>query len=79
MKLMNSTVNMTSKPKETMMLNARPVDRKLSSQIPDINSMGIVQGNTFGLNYENHTERTDGSVLKQLNDNPYNLNVLNGL
>ena len=79
MKLMNSTVNMTSKPKEAMMLNVRPVDRKLSSQIPDINSMGIVQGNTFGLNYENHTERTDGSVLKQLNDNPYNLNVLNGL
>jgi hypothetical protein len=41
--------------------------------------MGIVQGNTFGLNYENHAERTDGSVLKQLNDNPYNLNVLTGL
>ena len=57
MKLMNSTVNMTTKAKETTMLNVRPVDRKLSSQIPDINSMGIVQGNTFGLNYENNTER----------------------
>ena len=79
MKLMNSTVNMTSKAKETTMLNVRPVDRKLSSQIPDINSMGIVQGNTFGLNYENNSERTDGSVLKQLHDNPYNLNVITGL
>ena len=29
--------------------------------------------------YENHTERTDGSVLKQLSDNPYKLNVLTGL
>ena len=35
---MNSTVNMTSKAKETTMLNVRPVDRKLSSRIPDINS-----------------------------------------
>jgi hypothetical protein len=62
-----------------MMLNVRPVDRRMSSQIPDINSMGIVQGNTFGLHYDDNTDRTDGSVLKQLQDNPYNLSVLPGL
>ena len=79
MKLMNSNINMTSKAKETTMLNVRPVDRKLSTQIPDVNSMGIVQGNTFGSRLVHQTDRTDGSVLKQLNDNPYNLNILSGL
>ena len=79
MKLMNSNVNMTSKDKEAIMLNIRPSDRKLSSQIPDINSMGIVQGNTFSSNLSIQTDRTDGSVLKQLQDNPYKLDMLSGL
>ena len=79
MKLMNSNINMTSKDKETIMLNIRPPDRKLSPQIPDINSMGIVQGNTFVSNLAVQPDRTDGSVLRQLHDNPYNLNILSGL
>jgi hypothetical protein len=76
---MNSNINMTSKDKETSMLNNRPVDRKLSTQTPDINSMGIVQENSFGSNLVVQTDRTNGSVLKQLHDNPYNLNILSGL
>jgi Family of unknown function (DUF5899)/Toprim domain len=79
MKLMNSNINMISKDRETTMLNVRPSDRKLSTQIPDINSMGIVQGNTFGSNLVVQTDRTDGSVLKQLHDNPFNQNILSGL
>jgi hypothetical protein len=78
MKLTNSTINMTtSHAKEDMMKNVRPSDRKMSSQTPDFNSMGIVQGNSFGL--QNNLERSDGSVLNQLRDNPYNINMLSGI
>jgi hypothetical protein len=73
MKLMNSNINMTMKAKEDIMRNVRPGNKTMSSQIPDSNSMGIVQGNSFGL--ENSLERSDGSVLEQLRDNPYNINM----
>jgi hypothetical protein len=76
MKLMNSNINMTSKSKETQ--NLRSGDQKMSSQIPDLNSMGIVQGSSFNLNLVNNLERSDGSVLNQLKDNPYNINMLSG-
>lgn len=78
MKMMNSNINMTtSQAKEDMMKNMRPSNITMSSQTPNYNQMGIVQGNSLTL--ENNLERINGSVLNQLNDNPYNINMLSGI
>lgn len=79
MKLMGSNGNMTSKPKDDMLKNIRPVDGKFMAQTPDINAMGNVQGQYNTINYGAQTDRTDGTYLSQLNDNPYNQNILNVL
>jgi hypothetical protein len=78
MKLMNSDVNITSKNDENLLLNNRPVDGKFASQIPDIKSMGFVQGQ-YSLYSGSQLDRSDGSIMNQLNDNPYNLNIINGI
>lgn len=79
MKLMNSNINMKSKPKDNLLINKRPVEGKFPNQTPTIQAMGNVQGQSHQLYTGSHLDRTDGSVMSQLNDNPYNLNIINGI
>jgi hypothetical protein len=78
MKLMNNQMNISSKPKDHMLLNTRPVEGKFVSQTPDVKAMGNVQGQNQ-LYSGSQLDRTDGSVMNQLKNNPFNLNVVNGL
>jgi hypothetical protein len=78
MKLMNSDINMSSKPKDHMLLNTRPVEGTYSSQTPDVRTMGQLQGHDQ-LYMGSQLDRTDGGIMNQLKNNPYNLSVINGL
>jgi hypothetical protein len=79
MGLMGNEMNMSLKNNEHMILNTRTSDGKRSSQIPDINSMGKVQGISSELYSGIDLQRNDGSVLGQLKNNPFNLNIINGI
>jgi hypothetical protein len=79
MSLMGNEMNMSLKNNEHMILNTRTSDGKRSSQIPDMNSMGKVQGISSELYSGIELQRNDGSVLNQLKNNPFNLNVINGI
>ena len=69
---------MTSKPKDDMLLNKRPVEGTFVSQTPDINAMGQLQGHNQ-LYSGSQLDRTDGSIMNQLKSNPFNLSVLKGI
>ena len=79
MELLNSEVNMTSKPKEKYLYNGRPVaPNNMPSQTPDQFNMGKIQGSQES--YQTiQLDRNSPDILSSLSGNPFALNVLNGI
>lgn len=79
--LLNSDINMTSKPKDYMLQNNRQVNPTMPYQVPSIDSLG--QSSVAGTQnlYRNiQLDRSQGNdVLRQLKGNPYVVSHLNGL
>jgi hypothetical protein len=80
MALLNSDVNMRSKPQEDMLKNSRAVQGTRFGAPPSIETMGILQGSpSMQLYSGQQLDRNSGDILSQLKGNPYTLNVVNGL
>lgn len=78
MKLLNNDIYVTSKPKE--LVNTRTAHAtRAQYQSPDVTFMGNVDGIVPRLYSGSQLDRNDGSTLTQLNENPYNLNIINGI
>jgi len=79
--LLNSDINMTTKPKDYMLQNNRQVNPTMPYQAPSVDSLG--QSSISGTQnlYQNiQLDRTQGmDVLTQLKGNPYVISHLNGL
>lgn len=81
MSLLNHDVNMrTTTDRDSLMRNARAADGTRASQIPSLESFGILQGSqNKNLYSEMSLDRNSGDVLSQLKKNPYTHSVVNGL
>jgi len=79
MSLLNSEVNVSSKPKDVFMRNDRPIaPTSMPYQSPDVSSMGRLQGSTSL--YQNvQLDRNSPDILSSLKSNPYTLSVVNGI
>jgi hypothetical protein len=78
--LFHGNINMHSNAtQEQMLYNQRAVDGKRYTEVPSTQTMGIVQGHETSLYTGQQLDRNDGSVLQQLQTNPYAKNVLHGL
>jgi hypothetical protein len=79
--LLNTNMNMTSKPKDIMLQNNRQVNPSMPYQAPSVDSIG--QSSIAGTQnlYQNiQLDRNQGQdVLRQLKGNPYVVSHLNGL
>lgn len=74
MSLMNSNINMHSKPKDSEMITRRDVVPIMPSQSPDIANMGRLQG-ANELYSGMQMDRNDPRILDSLKGNPYALSV----
>ena len=80
MALLNSDVNMRSKPQEDMLKNNRAVQGSRFGAPPSIETMGILQGSpSMQLYSGQQLDRNSGDIMSQLKGNPYTLSVVNGL
>lgn len=80
MALLNSDVNMRSKPQEDMLKNNRAVQGSRYGAPPSIETMGILQGSpSMQLYSGQQLDRNSGDIMSQLKGNPYTLSVVNGL
>ena len=80
MALLNSDVNMRSKPQEDMLKNNRAVQGSRYGAPPSIETMGILQGSpSMALYSGQQLDRNSGDIMSQLKGNPYTLSVVNGL
>jgi hypothetical protein len=79
MSLLNSEINMVSKPKESFMKNDRPIaPTSMPYQSPDVSNMGKLQGSS-PLYQTIQMDRNNPDILSSLKSNPYTLSVVNGL
>jgi len=81
MSLLNSDMNMTSKPKDNMLQNTRTVIPTMPYQVPSMDSLGNSSVSGTQNLYQNiQLDRNQGQdVLSQLKGNPYVISHLNGL
>jgi hypothetical protein len=79
--VLNTNMNMTSKPKEVMLQNSRPVNPTMPYQVPAIDSLGQSSISSTNSLYQNiQLDRTQGQdVMSQLKGNPFVISHLNGL
>jgi hypothetical protein len=79
--VLNTNMNMTSKPKDIMLQNSRPVVPSMPYQAPSIDSLGQSRiAGTQNLYQNIQLDRTQGhDVMSQLKGNPFIVSHLNGL
>ena len=78
MNLLNTNMNVKQNTKDEYLKNTRAVNPSMSSQIPDINTFGQLQG-TNNLYSNIQLDRNSPDILDNLKGNPYALSVTKGL
>ncbi len=78
MSLMQGDIHMTSKARETKMLNKRPAAPSMPYQSPDMTNYGKLHGSQ-SLYSTIQMDRTKPEILDALKSNPYTLSVVNAL
>jgi hypothetical protein len=80
MQLFSSNVNMTAKPKDTMLLNKRDNAPTMPFQSPSYQSMGQQAGpQSQSFNSGIQLDRNAPDMLSQLKGNPFAVSHLSGL
>ena len=79
MSLLNSEMNISSKPKDVFMRNDRPIaPTSMPYQSPDASNIGRQQG-SVPLYQNAQLDRTNPEILNSLKSNPYTLSIVNGI
>jgi hypothetical protein len=79
--VLNTNMNMTSKPKDIMLQNSRAVVPSMPYQVKSVDTLGQSSLSSTNSLYQNiQLDRTQGQdVMSQLKGNPFVVSHLNGL